>query len=519
MTQADFQKLFNKGRRLAGKRRFSEAIQYFERALQLDPNSVDTIFQLGNVSKAMGLFDVAIKWYDIAHQVRPDSIEISFNRANALQMAGRENEALEAFAAVAPYMPNDEKLWNSVGLLFQQMAQTVDAIDALEKAVALKPNYYEAWNNLGLSYFVGRYAPVYAGKWEPAFKKAERGFRNNPQFHVNRATCHFWSGNYEEGWRDYSYRHSAEFKSSVVHHHKLPWWKGEDLSDKTILIGEEQGIGDQVTFASAVNYLNQVAKRVILEVNPKLVSLFQRSFPNVRVVAPAAETIDLKRHHHYEWLDEPVDYFTPIGDAFYYSRAIENNQLATPFLKPDSAVRDKWRERLSSLGAKPKVGISWRSSNMGASRKEGYLTLETLAPFLQEMQQFQFINIQYGDCAEELSALPSAADGSPLVTSFDDLDLFDDIDGTAAMMSELNFVLSVRNTQACLAGALGKKTITYYGSFLQFGRVYTDPVFPTILTTLPHEHELPITEQFRNGLVDFEHWHKVGLSADGCKDE
>lgn len=515
MTRAEFQKCFNKGRRLAGKRRFSEAIQYFEAALQFQPTNVDTIFQLGNVSKAMGLYDVAIKWYDIASQLKPDSIEIAFNRGNALQLAGREQEALDTFLGLAPLMENDPILWNSLGSLYQQMSQTTNAMKALEKAVELKPNYFEAWNNLALTYFVGRSVPKLKDKWIGAFKKAERGYVKDPHFFLNRATCHFWSGHYEEGWADYAHRHHPLIKASVNYQHKIQRWKGEDLSGKTILIGEEQGIGDQITFASAIADIAKTAHRVILEANPKIVALLQNSFPNISVVAPDAETIDLKRHHSYEWLTEPVDYFAPLGDAFYYCRpskaALENSSA---FLKADPVLSNKWVQRLADMGPKPKVGISWRSSNMAADRQGGYLTLDALTPLLTEMSGFQFINIQYGDCAEELAALPPSETDTPLVANFEDLDLFDDIDGTAALIDNLDFVLSVRNTQACLAGALGKKTMTYHGSFLQFGRTYTDPIFPELLTMLPHDDELPILEQFRNALLDFEQCYHEALQRD-----
>ncbi|MFC3053747.1 tetratricopeptide repeat protein [Kordiimonas pumila] len=505
MARADFKKFYNRGRQLAQKNRFSDAIAAFETALEVKPGDPDTIFQLGNMSKAMHFYDMAIKWYDVASSLKPDSIEIAFNRAHALQLTGRNNEALQAYADVAPLMHSDPMLWNNLGTLYQQMSLTADAIDALERAVSLKPAYYDAWNNLGLSYFIARTVPRHAGKWTEAFEKAERGYAKDPHFHVNRATCYFWDGYYSKGWADYAFRHDPKIKSSVKYDHTIPWWKGEDLTGKTILIGEEQGIGDQITFISAVADIAATAKKVIVEVNPKIISLVQRSLPNVDVIKAKAETIDLKRHHAYDWLTEPVDFFAPLGDAFYYSKpSLDTFRAKKPFLIADPALKKNWAERLLKLNTKPKVGISWRSSKMTGERQGGYFDLEMLLPFLEKMSDFQFVNIQYGDCTDELAAMPKRADGTDLIISYADLDLFDDIEGTAALIESLDFVISVRNTQACFAGGLGKKTITYHGSFMQFGRHYTDPVYPYLLATYPHENELPILTQLENALCHFD---------------
>jgi len=516
VTRAHFKTHYNRGTKLANRHKFSDAILAFETALVAKPNDVDTIFQLGNVSKAMHFYDIAIKWYDIALQLHPSSTEIAFNRALALQLTGRNQDALNAYSILAPSMPDHPMLWNNLGTLYQQMSMTVEAIKALEKAVALKPNYGEAWNNLGLSYFVARAAPEYAAKWLGAFKKAEKQHRGEPGFHVNRATCHFWSGHYNEGWADYEHRHHPKLKQSVIYNHKIPWWKGEDLTGKTLLIGEEQGIGDQITFTSALAEIAATAHKVILEVNPKIVELMQRNFPSVCITAPKSETIDMKRHHHYDWLDTPVDYFAPQGSAFFHTRpSLDAFPCQPSFLKADPAQARHWRERLKALGSKRKVGLSWRGAHSDGGRQGAYFDLKSIAPFLEKMTDFQFINLQYGDCSDEISACKPRADGTDILTSFDDLDLFDDIEGTCALIDSLDFVISVRNSQACFAGALGKRVISYYGSFFQFGRKYTDPVYPNMLTVYPHADELPISEQFEAALLDFDGTYKLYSERSG----
>lgn len=505
MTRAEFKKHYNRGRQLALKRHFDEAISEFEQALKLKPTDLDTIFQLGNVSRAMGLFDLSVKWYDVALQMAPGSVEIIFNRALALQNLGNNQAALEAYQAVAKPLENNPIFWNNLGILWQQMSETVKAIEALEKAVSLKPNYFEAWNNLGLSYFVARSAPNMADKWQPAFAKAETHYRKDPSFFVNRSTCHFGHGNYEEGWADYAHRHDPKLPSSVEYHHSFPRWKGEDLQGKTLLVVEEQGIGDQITFLSALQDLSDTGAKLILEISHKLVPTIQRNFPEVRVVAADRRTINLKRHHHYEWLDEPVDYAIPLGDAFYMMRpSLHGFPVRRSFLTADEERRKKWEDRLSRLNTKPKIGISWRSSKMTGSRQGAYMDMELLSSWLPGADAYQFINLQYGDCEEELAQLAARSDGSQPIIAFDDIDLFDDIEDTCALIASLDSVLSVRNSQACLAGALGVNTISFRGSHFLFGHDRLDPVYSTLLNVYPRPYDPPLFDQFEAALSDFE---------------
>ncbi|MBO6504613.1 MAG: tetratricopeptide repeat protein [Kordiimonadaceae bacterium] len=505
MSRTEFKKHFNRGRQLASKRQFDAAINEFEQALRHKPTDLDTIFQLGNVSRKMGINDLAVKWYDVALQMSPGSVEIVFNRALALQNLGRNQAALEAYESVAKPLNKDPMFWNNLGVLRQQMSQTMLAIDALEKAVSLKPSYFEAWNNLGLSYFVARSGPNMADKWQPAFAKAESHYRRDPSFFVNRSTCHFGDGNYQEGWKDYAHRHDPKLPSSVIYHHDFPLWQGEDLRGKTLLIVEEQGIGDQITFLSALPELLKTGARLIIEVSHKLVDLIQRNFPSVRVVAADRRTIDLKRHHHYDWLDEPVDYAVPLGDAFYAMRpSIEGFPVRRNFLKADEGRYRKWVARLNELNSKPKIGISWRSSKITGARQGAYMGIDELAPWLAEADRYQFVNLQYGECEEELAQLTDRPDGTRPIINFEDLDLFDDIEDTCGLIASLDGVLSVRNSQACLAGALGVNTISFRGSHFLFGHDRLDPVYSTILNVYPRPYDPPINDQFNTALNDFE---------------
>lgn len=504
-----------RGRMLAAQGHYNDAMKAFQTALALQPNDLEAIFQLGNLSKAMGFFENARKWYDVALMLSPGTLEIEFNKAECLRLSGHNEEALAIFETLKTRMAESAMFWNNIGSLYQQMMGATEAIQAFEKAVSLDPKHYEAWNNLGLAYFQARGDARIGDKWIDAFCRAEEGLHGDPGFHVNRATCHFWVGNIDAAVADYAYRHDPAFKSSVIYAHDIPRWKGEDLTGKTLLIGEEQGIGDQITFASTLASISAQAKHVILEVNPKIASIIARSFPAITVVEAKSEIADLKRRHDYDWLSESVDYFTPFGDVFFRTISTGETALEAPYLLPDPDLKAIWQGRLKALGPKPKVGLSWRSSKIAPDRATAYMKIDMLEPLFAAQTDIQFINIQYGDCGDELASLSRTQIGDAPVIHFDDLDLFDDLENTLALIDSLDMVLSVRNTQACLAGAVGRPTISYYGSFLQLGRTYTDPVFPTLLACLPHPDEAPILEQFSTALCDFSKSLKAAQRRDG----
>lgn len=509
MARADFKKHYNRGRQLAQKGHFHEAIEAYETALTLKPADVGTVFQLGNVSKAMHLYDVAIKWYDVAMSMAPSKAEIAFNRATALAAAGRNEDALRAYQVLGNQMAHDAMFWNSLGTLYLQMGLLPNAIEALEKAVAIKPGYAEAWHNLAIGYFDSRHHADHGEKWEKAFQKAERQLRGDPEFHVTRATSRFAAGDYGRGWDDYAYRHKPSRSLSVIYDHAIPWWKGESLHGRTILIGEEQGIGDQITFLSALPDLIEQAKHVILEVNAKLAPTLARNYPNISVITADAETRGLKRFHRYKGLPQEPDFFAPLGDMFHILRptltTFEDDAVHRDhFVTAEPIHYKKWSDYLSSVNDKKKVGLSWRSQKTTGARNAYYMDFQILVPWMERYPDIQFVNLQYGDCSEELDYLERASDIEGLLLTIPDLDLFDDIEGTLGLIASLDLVFSVRNSQASFAGALGIQTLAYYQSFFQFGRKYTDPIFKNTLAVHPQDGDEAVLKQLDMALTDFE---------------
>jgi hypothetical protein len=202
-------------------------------------------------------------------------------------------------------------------------------------------------------------------------------------------------------------------------------------------------------FASCVPDLIAAAGHVTVAVTDRLVSLLARSFPQ-------ADVIDAQRITPPDVEPFAIDYHAALGGLPRYFRpAIASFPTRPNYLVPDGARAQLWRDRLATLGSGLRVGISWRSSMMTELRARGYATLDQWGPLLQT-PGVAFVNLQYDECA---LALATAEDQFGVhVHAWPDLDLRNDFEGAAALISSLDLVITIGNAVGELSGALGVPT-------------------------------------------------------------
>jgi polysaccharide pyruvyl transferase WcaK-like protein/tetratricopeptide (TPR) repeat protein len=253
-------------------------------------------------------------------------------------------------------------------------------------------------------------------------------------------------------WREYEWRHwSAGWlkldKPCLV---PLPKWDGGDIHASSLLLYGEQGIGDEIMFASLVTEAAALADRTVLLCEPRLRQLFSRSFPNVTVEAqpPAGLPFVLDPRNS-------CDLRCSLASLPRLLRGEERDFTGAAYLFADAVATGRWRQRLSALGGTLKVGLSWRGGAIPRTREARSIALESLAP-LFDVDGVRFVNLQYGAHDEEIAAF-NATVGQPLV-GFDDIDPLRDMDGFAALLSALDCVITVDNSTVHLAGALGVPT-------------------------------------------------------------
>ena len=256
-------------------------------------------------------------------------------------------------------------------------------------------------------------------------------------------------GDLNAGWEGYVARWSHPYYRTWRYELPAPEWAGEDLTGKHILVWREQGIGDEIMFASCVPQLVAAAGRVTVACTDRLVPLFARSFPDAHV-------IDARRITPPDVESFDIDYHAAAGALPRYFRpTVASFPTAPAFLSADTAKVRAWRDRMTTLAAGLRVGISWRSGMMTAERAKNYATLDNWGPLLQT-PGVTFVNLQYDDCA---LALATAEDRFGVhVHAWPDLDLRNDLDGTAALISTLDLVITIGNAVGELSGALGIPT-------------------------------------------------------------
>jgi hypothetical protein len=261
-----------------------------------------------------------------------------------------------------------------------------------------------------------------------------------------------------EGWDEYEIRFQPEF-SAVTHFmiDRPRWSPGDDLAGQSVLVMGEQGLGDEALFANLVPDLIDAvgpAGKVSIAVEPRLVTLFQRSFPSAEVGAHATYDVNLNKVRGAPFVDQTtIDCWTPIGTPLRkFRRTLDAFPMAGGYLTPDPARVEHWREVLKSAPAGPKVGLLWKSMSLQGSRRLNFSAFETWEPVLKT-PGISFVNLQYGDCAPEL-AMARDVFGVDVWTP-PGIDLKQDLDELTALCCALDLIVGFSNATTSLAGAAG----------------------------------------------------------------
>lgn len=261
-------------------------------------------------------------------------------------------------------------------------------------------------------------------------------------------------GDFHQGWKEYEWRLKCSNFSSENRNFPQPYWDGIYLNGKSVLIWAEQGIGDEIMFTSILPTLTQMTGKIVIECNPRLVSLFQRSFPQIQFF-PRESTPNSKL------LDKNIDYQIPMDSLGQWLRTNEDSfkESKQTYLTACANKSAKIKKRYQKLAAgRLLVGISWKSAGINQRRALLKSTiLEDWASILLQ-QDCYFINLQYGDVKEELEQFHLQTD--LMIYQDVEIDSLGNLDDFAAQISALDLVISTSNTTMHMAGALGKQVWT-----------------------------------------------------------
>ena len=457
-----------------------KALACFEKALKLDPSLGAARVNIGEALKDSGDIKGAIEHYRSVIKTHPELLSAWRNLGLALQSADIIEESIEFLEYYVGRNPEDLTTRLSLGSSYFKTGQFEKALTIFDGVLKTAPTHADAWNNRGLTLrMLGR-----EDEAENAFNTA---LANNhsldparynlahmlhetkgrqaalnildealalaaekPEAHVKRSQPLLSDGLISEGWPDYKWRFQQPPTYAGRRNHKLPIWDGSSLSGKSILIWGEQGLGDEILYAGMINDVVAMAQSVAIEVEPRLVPLFKRSFPLARV-HPRSNPIDAAL------VGLERDWQTSIGDLCEFLRPNFDAFKKTPrYLTYNQTLREAFRDKYQSLGpTKPLIGIAWRSGRLSEGRDKS-VPLEHWRDILG--QDAVFVSLQYGNHDAEIQQ--ACNEHKVKIISDSAVDSLVDFDTFAAQTGAMDLVISNSNTAAHLAGALGVPTWT-----------------------------------------------------------
>ena len=458
---------YEDGLRLSAEGRHADAIDRLRTALAGNPNDTRVLFALGNTARALGMTAPAAQFYRMVLALEPARIEALIHLANLLRANGDAQAAVALLAPAAARAPGSAEILMALGSAHRDLNERTEAERYYRDALALKPDHVPALVNLADLL-------ADAGARKEAISFYTRALALEPgnafaRFHL--AFLHLKQGDLVQGWQDYEARLAID---TIAHDHSLPRWNGEP--GKRLLVTAEQGIGDELMFASVIRDLARHCD-VMLECDPRVVPLFARSFPNADVRASQIAKVGAQFQAHHE--DCGADATIEIGSLPLHLRPLLTN-FPNPhaYLVPDASEKARWQ---AAFASGPHIGICWRSGKQG--RAMHFAPLSDWADFIHDLPG-EIVCVQYDAHEDEVAELEHLSGRKIVVPQ--SIDQKQEIDRACAMLSALDCVVSAPTAVSWLAAGAGVPTYKILGrqNWTCFGADH-EPLAPSCRCMVP----------------------------------
>ena len=421
-----------------------DAIPMYENILKFNPDSTTVLVNLASAYTATGRFDEAISSCRKLLKLQPNSTQTMFMLGNACRAAGEVSEAETAFRKALQIDPNLSGVLNNLGLTLYDQELYIDAASCFKRSLEIEPRQSDAYINLAKCHQDLRETAAAKEVLEAALNFHPK----KPEIHWDLSLVLLKLGQFDEGWKEYEWR--LESSDQTKRNMPLPAWKGEDISNKTILVTAEQGIGDEIMFSSCFPELATLARRVVIDCEERLAPLFSRSFPEYDI-HPGKQSDDITQ----TGLLSGIDVHIPAGSIPQHLRKHPHDFPAhNGYLSANPGDIEKWTARYSELGQNINIGISWKGGHISKMQQRS-TSIEDWLPLLK-IPGINFINLQYGNTQTDIDIARDIS--GTTIHHWDDSDPLKNMDDFAAQISALDLVISVDNSTVHLAGALGVKT-------------------------------------------------------------
>jgi tetratricopeptide (TPR) repeat protein len=424
--------LCNRGFGLHELNRFDEALTSYDGALALRPHYAEALSNRGLTLHKLKRFDEALASYDRALMLRPDYAEALSNRGMALRELNRFADALKSYDRALAVRPEFAKALSNRGNVLHELNRFDEALTSFDSALEVDPEYAEALANRAVALHSLR-------RFEEALSDFDHALKLRPtdaDTHYNEALCRLLIGDFERGWEKSEWRWETEHTRDKKRNFAQPLWLGSgDLADKTILLHGEQGFGDIIQFCRYVPLIAERAGHVILEIPDPLRDLMT-TLPNaVQVISRG----------------QPLPYFDLHCPLLSLPLAVRTELSSIPSICPYLHASQqgvlRWRARLGPR-TQPRIGLVWSGRPTHKNDRNRSVKLRALLPLLESDRVF--VSLQRDLRPEDEAILQEHKN---VVHFGHELRDFSD---TAALISNLDVVISVDTSVAHLAGSLAK---------------------------------------------------------------
>ena len=431
----DYNKLALKAVELQKKNKPHEAKKIYTDLLKIDRNP--------QILRLLGLIEFNEKNYEKSLKFLNESLQINPNDSECYSNRGITNFALknieEAISDYKKAISIDKKNYNAffnLGNLYKEINKLEESIENFSKAISINNKHYTAYHNRA----------VVKGlllKFDDAIKDFDEALKINPRYSNSlffKATTQLKKGDYKNGWKNYEHRWEATNFPSPKREFKQPCWNGTDsLNDKIILIHGEQGLGDNIHFVRYFNLIESKAKKAILQVDKKLVQLFKDSDPNINIFSNNEKL--------------PIfDIHCPLLSLPYkFSTTIKNIPLSDKYIYPNEHRIKKWKKIFNKQFLN--VGINWQASPNPDFDKGRSFKLEYFNE-ISPINKIKLFSLQKINGLNQINQI-SKQFKLNILENFDEEAPFVD---TAAIIENLDLVITCDTSIAHLSGAIGKKT-------------------------------------------------------------
>jgi Tfp pilus assembly protein PilF len=386
--------------------RLTEADHVYRKILSIDPQHSDSLHLLGMIAFQMGRSEESVNLIEKAIEIKGNAASYHSNLGNVLQSQGKLSQAGACYQRALQLKPDSAEIYVNLGNIFKAQGQLDSSLTCYRRASGLDPLLAEAV--------------------------------------AAEAAVLLLRGDFAAGWLASERRWDTLDHDTPPRTYPWPRWTGEQMLSGRLLIWREQGIGDEIMFAGLILDVIRSGVSCVLDCDPRLMTLFVRSFPNVAIVPAFASgdhpELDIAAH-------------LPCGSlpGLFRTSSAAFTATSSPYLMPDPLKRAMLRRRY--FDGRKTIGLAWYTAN----KKTGHIRsvdLSMLAP-LFALSGIRWVSLQYGG-HDALEKHATAANAPILIDR--DVDQLTNVDAFAAQVAAMDLVITIDNTTAHLAGALGVPT-------------------------------------------------------------